>query len=136
MSSYSPKRAEGESFEAYKSRRQASNESVRAMQRNPNHGLIGARQKYRDEMRRSGAMGKRIRAADALIAAWASKRVTKWQGPRDEHGVVCLIGKPYELVGIHPTSRELVLEGWVDGKDYGYTVQRKWLGGISAQRGY
>lgn len=46
------------------------------------------------------------------------------------------IGKVYELDGIHPTSRELVLEGWVDGEQFGYTVQRKWLAGVSAQRGY
>jgi hypothetical protein len=77
-----------------------------------------------------------VRAYKALLAAWAAKRTTKWQGPRDEHGVVFLIGKPYALEGVHPTSRELVLEGWVDGEDYGYTVQRKWLAGISAQRGY
>lgn len=55
---------------------------------------------------------------------------------RDDHGVVCLIGKPYELDGVHPTSREVVLEGWVDGEQFGYTVQRKWLAGIYAQRGY
>lgn len=82
------------------------------------------------------AKARPIRAYKALMAAWAAKRVAKWQGPRDEHGVVFLIGKPYALEGAHPTSRELVLEGWVDGDEFGYTVQRKWLAGISAQRGY
>lgn len=79
---------------------------------------------------------KKTRAYVALMAAWAQKRVVKWRGPRDDHGIVCLIGKPYELEGVHPTSRELVLEGWVEGEAFGYTVQRKWLAGISAQRGY
>ncbi|MES2634067.1 MAG: hypothetical protein V4669_13920 [Pseudomonadota bacterium] len=75
-------------------------------------------------------------ALHALYAAWASKRVPKWDGPRDDKGAVFLIGKPYALEGVHPSAHEVVLEGWVDGDDFGYTVQRKWLAGISAQRGY
>lgn len=55
---------------------------------------------------------------------------------RDDHGAFTLIGRRYELEGVHPTSRESVLTGWVDGDNFGYTVQRKWLAGISAQRGY
>jgi hypothetical protein len=55
---------------------------------------------------------------------------------RDDHGAFCLTGKPYSLEGVHPTSREVVLTGWVDGEQFGNTVQRKWLAGISAQRGY
>jgi hypothetical protein len=77
-----------------------------------------------------------VRAYVALMAASAQKRVPKWKGPRDEHGAVTLIGARYDLEGVHPTSREVVLGGWVDGEDFGYTVQRKWLAGISAQRGY
>ena len=55
---------------------------------------------------------------------------------RDEHGAYTLIGRPYELENVHPASHEVVLTGWVDGDQFGYTVQRKWLAGISAQRGY
>lgn len=89
----------------------------------------------------SGKPGNRLtkahktRAYVALAAAWAAKRITKAK-LRDEHGAFCLIGKRYDLEGVHPTSREVVLEGWVDGDQFGYTVQRKWLGGLSAQRGY
>lgn len=79
--------------------------------------------------------GRKIRAYVALGAAWAAKRITKAK-LRDEHGAICLIGKRYDIEGIHPTSREVVLTGWVDGEQFGYTVQRKWLGGLSAQRGY
>jgi hypothetical protein len=119
-----------------------------------NSGRIGKRTDYRENRNASatkagpgrfhaaGKAGNRlakphaIRAYVALGAAWASKRVPKWRGPRDDNGAVCLIGKPYDIEGMHPTSREVVLTGWVDGEDYGYTVQRKWLGGISAQRGF
>jgi hypothetical protein len=59
-------------------------------------------------MKRSGTMGKRIRAADALEASWASKRIPNWKGPRDAHGAYTTTG----------------------------TAGRKWLAGISAQRGY
>jgi hypothetical protein len=49
-----------------------------------------------------------VRAYKALLAAWAAKRVPKWEGKRDEHGA-------YTVVGF---------------------MGRKWLAGISAQRGY
>lgn len=136
MSLHTPERLTGESFTDYKARRAASNQVGRDMQRDVNHGLANSRHNDRVAMRRSGTMGKRTRAYRALMAAWAQKRVPKWRGPRDDHGVVFLIGRPYELEGVHPTSRELVLEGWVDGDAFGYKVQRKWLAGISAQRGY
>jgi hypothetical protein len=61
-----------------------------------------------------GAPGTRItkphplRAFAALMAAWASKRVPKWKGERDEHGAFTRVG---------PGGR-------------------KWLAGVSAQRGY
>lgn len=101
-------RYENESFAAYKVRRAASNAEVKAYTRNPNHGAVGSREKYRDDMRKSGAMGKRIRASDALMAAWASKRVPKWKGLTDEHGAYTVTG----------------------------SAGRKWLAGISAQRGF
>jgi hypothetical protein len=50
----------------------------------------------------------RTRAYRALMKAWAQKRIPKWKGARDEHGAYTVVG----LTG------------------------RKWLGGISAQRGY
>lgn len=132
---HQPERGENETFAEYKARRAASNKANRDAQRNPNHGLTGSRQQFRNSMRASGAMGKRIRASDALMAAWASKRVTK-TALRDEHGALTLVGKPYELVNVHPTTREFVLSGGVDGDDFFYTVQRKWLAGVSAQRGF
>lgn len=82
-----------------------------------------------------------IRAADALVAAWASKRVTK--APlRDEHGAYTLTGGTYtvEGEGLQPTSREHLFGGVFKGVGAGghseYTARRKWLAGISAQRGY
>jgi hypothetical protein len=42
------------------------------------------------------------------MAAWAQKRVVKWEGERDEHGAFTRVG----------------------------TAGKKWLAGISAQRGY
>lgn len=132
-----PQRLEGESFAAYKNRRALNNRIVRESQRDPNHGLIGARRKYRDEMRKSGAMGKRIRASDALMAAWSAKRVPKWEGPRDERGAYTCVGRTYEVEGMAPdTGREHATASWVHGEDMGYTARRKWLAGISAQRGY
>lgn len=74
----------------------------------------------------SGKPGNRIgkdrpiRAYKALMNAWASKRVTK--APlRDEHGAYTLVGFKALLPDAHGNL----------------TFQRrKWLGGISAQRGF
>ena len=109
---HQPERYENESFADYRKRRAESN---RAAKRIAGHGLnggINARQQFRDDMRKSGAMGKRTRAYVALMAAWASKRVPKWSGSRDANGA------PFTLVGRNP-----------DG------TRRIWLAGISAQRG-
>lgn len=134
---HNPQRQEGESFADYKARRAASNAAVRAMRRDPNHGLVGSRQQYRNSLRSSGAMGKRIRASDALMAAWASKRITKAKH-RDEHGAYTCVGPVYEVYGVSPDEgREHVIGGGQesDGTVF-YGARRKWLAGISAQRGY
>jgi hypothetical protein len=56
---------------------------------------------------------------------------------RDEQGAYTCVGATYDVEGMAPdTSREHVTSSWVDGEDMGYTARRKWLGGISAQRGY
>jgi hypothetical protein len=53
------------------------------------------------------------RTYEALMAAWAGKRLTNWSGNRDDHG------DPFTLVGRN-----------LDG------TRRTWLAGISAQRGH
>jgi hypothetical protein len=133
---HDPARGEGESQQAYRERQAKARKAVRSITGVGLGGGTSSRAQFRDSMRKSGTMGKRVRAADALEAAWASKRIPNWKGPRDEHGALTLIGKPYELEGVHPTSLEVVLEGWVDGEAFGYKVQRKWLAGVSAQRGF
>jgi hypothetical protein len=56
---------------------------------------------------------------------------------RDEHGAYTLIGSAYEVEGMEPdASREHVTSAWTHGDDFGYAARRKWLAGISAQRGY
>jgi len=55
---------------------------------------------------------------------------------RDQHGALTFVGKPCELVGIKPSSREFEIEGGSDHGERFYTVRRIWLAGISAQRGY
>jgi hypothetical protein len=134
---HNPERIEGESFAAYKARRAASNKVGRDMRRNPNHGLVGSRESYRDSMRQSGAMGQRTRASDALMAAWASKRITK-AAHRDEHGAYTCVGPVYEVYGMNPDEgREHVIGAGKesDGTAF-YSARRKWLAGVSAQRGY
>jgi hypothetical protein len=54
------------------------------------------------------AKSRPVRAYVALMAAWAQKRVVKWEGERDEHGAFTRVG----------------------------TARNIWLAGISAQRGY
>ena len=84
---------------------------------------------------------RKTRAYQALIAAWASKRITKAK-LRDEHGAYTCIGSVYDVYAaegevVHPSSREHVFGGVVgNGGHHSYTAQRKWLAGISAQRGY
>jgi hypothetical protein len=91
---------------------------------------------------RSGEPGNRLtkarpqRAYVALMAAWASKRITKAE-LRDEHGAYTCVGSTYEVEGMAPdTDREHVISSWVHGEDMGYTARRKWLAGVSAQRGH
>ena len=90
---------------------------------------------------RHGKTGTRLtkthktRAYVALMAAWASKRVTK--APlRDEHGAYTLIGSEYEVDGANPTSGEHVIRRWKGPDEMGYTARRKWLGGVSERRGF
>jgi hypothetical protein len=63
------------------------------------------------------AKPRAMRAADALVAAWAQRRVTNWKGARDDAGAYTLVG------------RNAMPNGITDGR-------RRWLAGISAQRGY
>lgn len=76
-----------------------------------------SRQQLRDAQRRGGTMSKRRRFADVFTASLARKRaeVMPGHGHYDEHGFFTLVGK----------------------RDF-FTNQagRKWLAGISAQRGY
>jgi hypothetical protein len=111
---HNPQRMEGESFSDYAKRRAASNRAVRESRRNPNHGLVGARQKYRDSMRENGAMGKRTRASDALMAAWASKRVIKTV-LRDEVGAYTLTGRNLPVYGMNAWDRDRIV-GWTPGR--------------------
>jgi hypothetical protein len=65
-----------------------------------------------------------VRAYQALLAAWASKVITK--APlRDDHGAYTLVGKARDL---------LVLIG--DEYVEEHRPRRVWLAGISAQRGF
>lgn len=94
-----------------------------------------------------GDAGSRIvkprpsRAYRALMAAWAAKRVTK-AALRDEHGAYTLVGSVYEMqappdMGLTPGSDEHVFGGAVGPHGHtDYTARRKWLAGISAQRGF
>lgn len=104
---HTPQRLEGESFSAYVMRRKQSHAINKAI-RTAGNGGISSRKQLRDSMRASGTMGKRTRAYVALCAAWAAKRVPKWEGRRDEHGAYTVTG----------------------------SGGRKWLAGVSAQRGY
>lgn len=106
-------------------------------QRGPSATKRGPGRKHR-----AGEPGNRLtkarpqRAYVALMAAWAAKRITKAE-LRDEHSAYTLVGSTYEVEGMAPdTSREHVTSSWVHGEDMGYTARRKWLAGISAQRGY
>jgi hypothetical protein len=139
LSIHAPERFEGESFSAYKQRRAASRKAAREAMGHGLNGGTSSRKQYRDSMRASGTMGKKTRAYVALMAAWASKRVPKWEGPRDEHGAYTLVGSVYEMEGedLQPTSREHLFGGSVaNGGHTQYTARRIWLAGVSAQRGY
>lgn len=80
-----------------------------------------------------GKPGKRltkpraVRAYVALMQAWASKRVTK-AVLQDEHGAYTVTGPMFFAPELSSDSR------YHDAFN-GY-VRRKWLAGISAQRGY
>lgn len=106
-------------------------------QRGPSATKSGPGRKHR-----AGEAGNRLtkprpqRAYVALMAAWAAKRITK-AALRDEHGAYTCVGPVYEVEGMGPdTDREHVTSSWVHGEEMGYTARRKWLAGISAQRGY
>jgi hypothetical protein len=118
MSIHTPERLSGESFTDYKARRAASNAANKA-NRQIGQGGVSSRKQFRDAMRANGTMGRKVRVYVALTAAWAAKRVVKWDGERDEHGAFTRVGR----------------DPWRTSKNDG-SPRHKWLAGISAQRGY
>lgn len=107
-------------------------------QRGPSATKRGPGRKHR-----AGEPGNRLtkarpqRAYVALMAAWAAKRITKARH-RDDHGAYTCVGPVYEVYGMNPDEgREHVIGAGKesDGTAF-YSARRKWLGGISAQRGY
>lgn len=78
MNTFTPERAPNETQEQYKARRLLAKSIVERMSLRGPHwpGINGstARQQLRDNMRKSGAMSKRVRFADLLMANWAAKR--------------------------------------------------------------
>jgi hypothetical protein len=134
---HTPERHPLESMEQYRARRRASKTAARRAMAVGLNGGINSRRQLRDDMRTSGTMGQRTRAYVALVAAWASKRETNWKGPRDEHGAYTCVGSMYAVIGMRPDeSSEHVFEAGQDDGEPFYTARRKWLAGISAQRGY
>mgnify|MGYP001577741599 CR=1 FL=1 len=117
MSVHTPQRLNGESQADYKARRKASNAIGRELTTIGNGG-VSSREKFRDSMRASGTMSKRIRAYVALMAAWAGKRITK-AAHRDEHGAFTYVGREKFSPDENPQH-----------------ARRMWLAGVSAQRGY
>ena len=116
MSIYTPERLSGESQPEYRARRAKGNAAAKLVAGRHLNGGISSRKHYRDSLRSSGAMGKRIRAYKALMDAAASKRITKAR-LRDEHGAYTLVG------------RNELPNGITGGR-------RIWLAGVSAQRGF
>lgn len=130
-----PQRLAHETQGEYQARRRESQREVRKVIGAGLSGGINSREQQRNTMRRNGVFGKRVRAADALSAAFAAKRVTK-AALRDEHGAVTLVGSRYTIEGGTPSKQEFVFSAGVgDGEGF-YTARRIWLAGISAQRGY
>jgi hypothetical protein len=130
---HNPQRRDGESFKSYRERREAAKREVLRITGAGLNGGTSSRKQLRDSMRANGTMGLRVRASDALMAAWASKRVTK-AALRDENGAYTCVGAVYEVEGMAPdTDREHVISSWVHGEDMGYTARRKWSAGVSAQ---
>lgn len=126
---HNPARYENESQASYKARRLDSKAAVRQITaHNINKGLQNSRKVLRDSMRSSGTMGKRTRAYVALMAHWASKRITKAK-LRDEHGAYTLVGRREPLYFTDDFHPRKTVAAWRTGR-------RVWLAGISAQRGF
>lgn len=116
---HTPQRLDGETFRDYRDRRKNSRFAAEALTLNglaTGRSAPSSRQQLRDAQRRNGTMGKRKRFADVFTAHLARKRAEAMSGGyRDQHGAFTLVGK----------------------RDF-FTNQtgRKWLAGVSAQRGY
>lgn len=84
MNTFTPERGPKETQAEYKSRRALAKAMVQRMSLRGPHwpGINGttSRQQLRDSMRKSGAMAKRTRYADTLMASWAAKRREAMQG--------------------------------------------------------
>jgi hypothetical protein len=131
---FTPERLDGETRDDYRARRAAAKSAVRRMTAHGAGKGVSSRRQLRDTMRSNGNMGKRIRAADALMAHWASKRVTK-SALSDEHGAYTLTGAVFSIEGMKPDGRVHVISAGIEGGEHFFTARRKWLGGISEQRG-
>lgn len=139
---HNPQRREGESQQQYRERQA---QSRRAVER------ICAKAGSRPNVIDLRTLGKPASSTDRERARTKAEKPAA-PGPKfakerhrksrssyftDKHGAYTLVGSTYEVAGMAPdTDREHVTSSWVDGPDMGYTARRKWLAGISAQRGY
>lgn len=89
---FTPERLDGETQSNYSARRQTAKAAIQQMTLTGPHapGKSTSRQQARDSARQSGAMSKRRRFADVLMAAWARKR-------RDENAWVAAMQRFHRI---------------------------------------
>jgi hypothetical protein len=136
---HNPQRREGESQKAYRERRAQSKRAADRILRGTR--LIDPRSlgKAPSSTDRERARTKAERPA-APGPKFQRERAHKSRGQhfRDERGAYTLTGSVYSVDGLKPDEkREHVLSAGqeADGEPF-YTARRKWLAGVSAQRGY
>ncbi len=135
MNLHTPERGADETQAAYKLRRSLSRAAVRTMTLRglgDQRKAPSSRQQLRDSQRANGN-GPRASFGPTLMKAFANLRAEAFPTacPRDEFGA-------YTLTGFHGALPSIVGyndsgEGQVEMRD---VPRRKWLAGISAQRGF
>lgn len=113
MNIHNPERLAGESQADYRRRQRASKRAAQSMTLARDHnqrGLPSQREQLRDQQRKNGKAPRGTFAFGVTNAAAVKRagKLAKSYPQRDEHGAYTVVGD----------------------------TRRKWLGGISAQRGY
>lgn len=140
MNQFTPQRLANESQHEYQARRAHAKQAVRAMRcvgLGDQRKESSQREQTRDAARRRGTLkghyGSDIVSAQSTRNQMRGEAIHKL---RDDRGAYTLTGSEFSVFGMTAGAEVHVTSAGQDHGEPFYTGRRKWLAGVSAQRGY